>query len=80
MSTEMFECELCGKKFDSKKKLNGHRGGAHYRKLVPIRHGTEWGYQQHIHRNKPPCARCKKIHRINMRKYRAGVRKQRASD
>lgn len=48
-----FRCEDCDKEFDSVRAYAGHRGGAHSRPLVEIRHGTPYGYVQHVRRRVP---------------------------
>jgi hypothetical protein len=60
-----YRCEDCGEEFDDPRRYAGHRGGAH-KELVDIRHGTEYGYVQHIRRgvligDDDPCG-CRRAH------------------
>lgn len=48
-----YRCEECDLAFEGAKEYAGHRGGKHGRELVDIRHGTEYGYVQHIRREVP---------------------------
>ena len=61
-----YRCEDCGKEYDDARQFAGHRGGAHSRELVDIRHGSEYGYVQHVRRGIPiddddPCG-CRSAH------------------
>lgn len=53
MEQLVFECDECGSEFETKTALAGHKGGAHSKDLVPIKHGTEYGYVQHVRREVP---------------------------
>lgn len=72
------ECIKCGATFPSRLALGGHMTSAHNRKRPPARHGTEYGYRKHLRERQVPCASCKKAHSLRMKKWRRGVRKQRA--
>lgn len=60
-----FRCDECGSQFKTAFSLHGHTGGAHRRALVPIRHGTQWGYEQHIRRGVEPCSACRAAHNVH---------------
>lgn len=55
-----FECQVCGKVFETAAQVNGHYGGKHVNKheLPPINHGTTGGYMQHRRRDSQPCVEC----------------------
>ena len=69
----LYACDICGKTFDSKRKLHGHTIGAHnpnkrslkgneHPMWKPLEHGTNAGYQQEIRRGIPTCDKCRKAH------------------
>lgn len=66
----IYQCELrhtdkvCGKEFPSFQALNGHKGGMKKAERTPfvIRHGTNWGYQQHLKVGVEPCQKCREAH------------------
>jgi len=64
-----YQCEECRKEFKSFSALQGHIGGAHCKDVLPIRHGTQWGYQKHLIQGSDPCQSCKAAHARHNRKY-----------
>lgn len=73
----MYKCtrEGCNASFQTREALAGHLGGRHgKRALVPLRHGTAYGYVQHIRRKIPiepddPCG-CRAAHAKMQRERR----------
>lgn len=71
---EEYACPECGKPFDTKRQMQGHRIGKHrqenrfvlkgqlHPQWKPIEHGTNGGYQQELRRKIPRCDKCKQAH------------------
>lgn len=67
--TNEVKCAECDAVFSHQQALKGHISGAHRRKLKPIAHGTNWGYQQHLRRGIVPCDECKTAHAVHNKKH-----------
>lgn len=58
-------CDECEYEATSQMQLWGHYGSKHVKKLRPIAHGTQRGYQACLRRNGKACPACRRANVID---------------
>lgn len=59
------KCDKCDYEAEDQAHLWGHIGAKHVKKLRPIAHGTQRGYQMCLRRNGKACPACRRANTID---------------
>lgn len=72
---EGWHCAMCVYE-GTESQVQGHIGGAHSRRIKPVRHGTTAGYRAERRKGMVSCGACKAAWRRKFQAYRANQRQR----